>query len=132
MENLKESGNKKPFNIKHRSFFFARDILRFVRHCNYDKVHFSMFDQLIRSGTSIGANLVEGKAGSTRKDWRNFFTIALKSANEVKYWLCLLKEIVPDNIIMINTLIKEANEISKIIASIIVSDKVNKSEASQF
>ncbi|MGV3510007.1 MAG: four helix bundle protein [Sphingobacteriaceae bacterium] len=41
-----------------------------------------------KSATSIGANVVEGKSGSSRKDFRNFYTIALKSANETKYWIC--------------------------------------------
>lgn len=82
-----------------------------------------MFDQLLRSSTSIGANVVEGKSGSSKKDWRNFYVIALKSANETKYWLCLISETlkVPKN--KINELIKEADEISKIIASIILNAK---------
>ncbi|WP_370632962.1 four helix bundle protein [Mucilaginibacter sp. UR6-11] len=39
----------------------------------------------------MGANIVEAKAGSSPKDFRNFYTIALKSANETKYWLCLVR-----------------------------------------
>ena len=79
-----------------------------------------MFDQLLRSATSIGANVVEGKAGSSKKDWKNFYVIALKSANETKYWLCLISETMEVSKPKINELIKEANEISKIIASIVI------------
>jgi four helix bundle protein len=62
----------KPYNIRHRCYYFAKEIIWFIKECNYDRVYFSMFDQLVRSGTSIGANLVEGRAGSTKKDWKNF------------------------------------------------------------
>jgi len=79
-----------------------------------------MFDQLIRSATSIGANVIEGKAGSSRKDWKNFLVIALKSANETKYWLCLIRETIEVDNNKVNELIKEADELSKIIAAIIV------------
>jgi len=80
-------------------------------------------DQLLRSATSIGANVVEGKAGSSKKDFRNFYTIALKSANETNYWLCLIRD---TNIVNVDKdkiveLITEADELSKIIASIVIN-----------
>ena len=49
-------------------------------------------NQLIRSGTSIGANYVEAIAGSSKKDFTNFLTHSLKSANESKFWLALLRD----------------------------------------
>lgn len=69
----------KPYNIRHRCFFFSKEIISFVAECKYDRIFSSLFDQLVRSATSIGANIVEGKSGSTKKDWKNFFVIALKS-----------------------------------------------------
>lgn len=80
-----------------------------------------MFDQLIRSATSIGANLVEGRSGSSKKDWKNFSHIALKSANETKYWLCLIRDTIETDQVKINDLIKEADEISNIVAAIIMN-----------
>ena len=119
LENYIEEPDK-PYNIRHRCFFFARDVIQFVRDSKYDKVYYSLFDQLIRSASSVGANIVEGKAGSSKKDWKNFYIIALKSANESKYWLCLIRETVEIDKHRIEGLLKEADEISKIIASIIV------------
>jgi len=119
-DNVLEESDK-PYNIRHRCFYFSKDIILFVKECKYDKVYYSLFDQLIRSATSIGANLVEGKAGSSKKDWKNFYVIALKSANETKYWLCLIRDTLKEQKIKINELLKEADEISKIIASIIVN-----------
>ena len=83
---------EKPYNIRHRCYYFSKEVVLFVKSCAYDKVYSSLFDQLIRSATSIGANIVEGKAGSSKKDWKKFFVIALKSANETKYWLCLIRD----------------------------------------
>lgn len=111
----------KPYNIRHRCFYFAKAVVLFVREVKYDRIYFSLFDQLLRSATSIGANIVEGKSGSSRKNWKNFYSIALKSANETKYWLCLIRDTVETDRIKINDLLREADEISKVIASIIVN-----------
>ena len=113
----------KPYNIGHRCVYFSKELILFIRNCRYEKIYFSIFDQLLRSGTSIGANVVEGKAGSSKKDWRNFYVIALKSANETKYWLCLLKQTIEVDKIKVNELIKEADEISKVIAAIILKSR---------
>jgi four helix bundle protein len=115
--------DEKPYKITHRCFYFSRDVIVFIKNCKYDKIYFSMFDQLLRSATSIGANVVEGRSGSSKKDWKNFYVIALKSANETKYWLCLIKETVDVPKVKAEELIKEADEISKIIASIIVKSQ---------
>ena len=87
---LKEDA--KPYNIRHRCYYFSKEIILFVKNCKYDRVYNSLFDQLVRSATSIGGNVVEGKAGYSKRDWKKFFVIALKSANETKYWLCLIRD----------------------------------------
>ncbi|MBW0162450.1 MAG: four helix bundle protein [Sediminibacterium sp. Gen4] len=114
---------EKPYNIRHRCFFFSKEILFFVKDCKYEKVYSSLFDQLVRSATSIGVNVVEGKAGSSKKDWNKYLVIALKSANETKYWLCLIRDTQEVSKEKVNELIKEADELSKIIASIIINAK---------
>ncbi|HTL06896.1 MAG TPA: four helix bundle protein, partial [Chitinophagaceae bacterium] len=84
--------DEKPYGIKHRCFFFAKAVVLFVRDTSIERIYFSLFEQLVRSATSVGANVVEGSAGSSRKDWLKFLIIALKSANETKYWLCLIRD----------------------------------------
>lgn len=111
------------YNIRHRAFYFSKEIVLFIRDIQYDKMYFSMFEQLLRSATSIGANLVEGYAGSSKNDFIKFYNIALKSANETKYWLCLIRETILNNETKIDQLIIEANEISKVIATIIINAK---------
>ena len=124
-ETFELNEGEKPYNIRHRCFFFSKNIIVFVRECKHDKIFSSLFDQLIRSAISIGANVVGGKAGSSKKDWKKFYVIALKSANETKYWLCLVRDSFDYNKDEINSLIKEADELSKIIASSIIKMKGN-------
>ena len=111
------------YNIKHRAFYLGRDIVLFIGKQQFDKIYYSLFDQLIRCSTSIGANLVEGIAGASKKDFINYYTIALKSANETKYWLQLIKETVRLDDEQLDKFINETNEISNIIAKIIINSK---------
>jgi four helix bundle protein len=123
-EGFEVNEDEKPYKISHRCFYFSKNVILFIKECKYERIYHSMFDQLLRSATSIGANVVEGKSGSSKKDWKNFYVIALKSANETKYWLCLINETLEVDKTKTNELINEADEISKIIASIIIkSDK---------
>jgi four helix bundle protein len=114
---------EKPYNIRHRCFHFSREIIFFIEKTKYDRIHFSIFDQLLRSATSIGANMVEGASGSSNKDFINFMYISLKSVNETKYWLCLIRETVAVNRDKVNELLSEADELSKIIGRIILMQK---------
>ena len=114
------------YNIKHRAFYFAKEVVMFIGQQKYERIYFSLFDQLMRSATSVGANLVEGMAGSSKNDFLKFNIIALKSANETKYWLCLIRDTLEINKTSIERFIKEADEISKIIASIVINSKNKK------
>ena len=114
---------QKIYNIKHRAFQFSKNILLFVSETKFEKILYSIFDQLVRSATSVGANLVEAKAGASKKDFLNFYVIALKSANETKYWLCLIRNSIQCDRNKVSDLLNEADELSKIVASIIISSK---------
>jgi four helix bundle protein len=114
---------QKIYNIKHRAFQFSKDILLFVSETKFEKIFYSIFDQLVRSATSVGTNLVEAISGSSKKDFLNFYIIALKSANETKYWLCLIRDSTQADKNKVAELLNEADELSKIIASIIISVK---------
>ena len=79
--------------------------------------------QLLRAGTSIGANVEEAQAGQSRADFISKYSIALKEARESIYWLRLLKttEICANG--QAEILRQEAEQIARIIASIIVNTK---------
>lgn len=74
-------------------------------------------DQLLRSGTSIGANYIEAIAASSRKDFANFLSYSLKSANESKFWFALIRDTGKGNKNEIEILLKELIEISNIFGS---------------
>ena len=79
--------NESPIRIK--SFQFACDIVKFCDELK-EKKDFELASQLLRSGTSIGANTREAQRGVSTKDFRYKFGIALKEADETKYWLEIL------------------------------------------
>lgn len=79
--------------------------------------------QLIRSGSSILANYVEADSASSRKDFINFFTYSLKSANESKVWLALLRDTNKSDRNEIQWLLNELTEIAKVVASSILTLK---------
>jgi four helix bundle protein len=87
------------------------------------KIFWIINDQLLRAATSIGANIVEAQAGSSKRDFIKFYEIALKSANETKYWLCLLRDAAKIDGQQASQLLKEADELSKIIGASLLTMK---------
>ena len=123
MQNDKEKFKK---NFIKRLIYLSIDIIRFAEDLKRNKAFWSIIDQLIRSATSIGANIVEAKSSSSKRDYIRFFEIALKSANETKYWLILIREAMPRFTKEANNLLKEVDEISKIIGSSVLTLKGRK------
>jgi len=115
--------NIKPEPIKERSFRFAVEIVKYCIDLKLLK-HFEIANQLIRSGTSIGANIREANNGFSKKDFVFKMSIAQKETDETIYWLEIINEIESNNQKTIY-LIKEANELLKIIRSISINAKKN-------
>jgi four helix bundle protein len=91
-----------------------------------DNISRRIGDQLLRSGTSIIGNYIEGQAASSRKDFTNFFNISLKSANESKLWFNLLRDCGRVKQIDVEWFLNELNEIANIFASSILTLKGRK------
>lgn len=120
-------GNKKMVSIKERAYFFCLKLIKFIDSLNSkDMTTQIITKQLLRSGTSIGANIVEAQAGSSKKDFANFYTHALKSANETKFWIGLLRDSNKSNKETANNLLKETREIANILGSSILTLKRKK------
>ena len=79
--------------------------------------------QLLRSGTSIGANVAEAQQAQSKADFVSKISIALKETTETKYWLRLLKATVYLSDIEIKTILADCVEIEKILTSILKSSK---------
>lgn len=115
---------KKEF--KQRLYMWVLRLLRFLDALPHDTVYAVIIKQLIRSGTSILANYIEAQSASSKKDFINFFTYALKSANESKVWLALLRDFNNRNDKELSWLLNELHEIANILASSILTMKGKK------
>jgi four helix bundle protein len=113
----------KPRDIKQRTFEFSIKIIHLTSTFPGKKVYWIISDQLLRSATSIGANIIEGQASSSRKEFINYMHIALKSAKETFYWLELLKKSDLVKKDSIESLIQESSELSKILNSSLLTLK---------
>ena len=102
---------------------FILDLISFIDSLPNDRTCRIIADQLMRSGTSIGANYFEARAASSKNDFTNFFNHSLKSANESKFWLETLIDTKKCDIERAEGLLKEASEISSIFASSILTLK---------
>ena len=111
-------------DIVERTFSFALRIVKLCRHIEQTPgISRSLSLQLLRSGTSIGANVEEAQAGQSRADFVSKMAIALKEARETGYWLRLLRESDIADSGSLDLLIKEASELSNILGGIIAKTR---------
>lgn len=106
-----------------RTYLYAVGVINFVGKLPKDSASHILGQQLIRSGTSIAANLIEAKSASSKKDYINFYQHALKSANETKLWLGLLRDTNRVNRLEAEKLLKETSELANILASSVITMK---------
>ena len=121
-----ECANVKENNvILEKSMKFAVRIVNLHQYLSEEKQEYVMSKQILRSGTSIGANVNEAVRGQSRNDFLSKMNIALKEVFETGYWLELMRRtayISQDEYESIN---EDCNEIKKILTSIIKSTKQN-------
>ena len=116
------STKEKPQDIRDKTFAFALKIIKFSQSIDFRNETFrTLARQLLKSGTSIGANVEEAQAGQSRADFTSKYAIALKESRETIYWLRLLKEAGMNG--EWEPFIQEAHEISLIIGAIIVNTR---------
>jgi four helix bundle protein len=118
--------NKKSIDICERTLQFAVRVVKFCSFLNkqgYESRDLSR--QLIRSGTSIGANVEEAQAAQSTADFISKMKIALKEGRETRYWLRVIiaSELVPEDRLI--SLLNESNELIKILGRIIVNTQNN-------
>ncbi|MCE7936472.1 four helix bundle protein [Candidatus Saccharibacteria bacterium CPR2] len=105
------------YQLEDRTIKFGQDIITLCRSAKIDIISRPIVTQLIRSGTSIGANYAEANNASSKKDFRNKIYIAKKEAQETTYWLKILKTCEPNNKLIDNCLL-ECKEILLILQAI--------------
>ncbi|MDC9727276.1 MAG: four helix bundle protein [Candidatus Thioglobus sp.] len=107
--------------ILEKSFEFAVRVVNLYKHLSKDKREYVLSKQLIRSGTSIGANINEAQAAQSKKDFIAKMAIASKEARESKYWIDLLikTDYLNSNDNHTKSLLSEIEEIIKLLTSIV-------------
>ena len=109
-----------------KSFDFAVRIVNLYKHLTEKHKEYVISKQLLRSGTSIGANLSEAQRGQSRADFVAKMSIALKEANETDYWLKLLYKTDYINQVQYDSLKTDINELISILTAICKTSNLNK------
>ena len=109
--------------IAKKAYAFAIDVVKLYKKLIADNKEFVLSKQLLRSGTSIGANINEAVSGQSKRDFVHKLSIALKEARETSYWLNLLRDSDFINQASFEDTDKKCTEIIKILSSIILTTK---------
>ncbi len=109
--------------VQTKSYAFAVRVVRLYQHLSVKKKEFVLSKQLLRSGTSIGANIEEALGGQSRADFLSKLSIAYKEAREAGYWLRLLRDTDYLSDTEFNSIYPDAEELCRIIGSIQKSTK---------
>ncbi len=124
----KDQNDKSKFKneFKSRLYKFTLNLIEFIDKLPNDNVSKKISDQLIRSGTSIIGNYIEGRSASSRKHFTNYLNTALKSSNESKLWFALLRDSKRAKSEDVKYFLDELNELSNILAKSILTLKGKK------
>ncbi|HRO08657.1 MAG TPA: four helix bundle protein [Saprospiraceae bacterium] len=109
--------------VQQKSFAFAIRIVELYKYLQSEKKEFVLSKQILRSGTSIGANIEESIGGASEKDFLHKLTISYKEARETIYWLKLLNATQYISKKEFDSLHNDAEEICKILAKIQITLK---------
>lgn len=115
-----------------KSKAFAVRIVRLYKFLNEKERHFPLTDQILRSGTSIGANVLEARRAQSKRDFLSKLYIALKESDETAYWLELFAEtdFLPKK--LFDSLYADCEELIKMLTAIIKTSKADADHNSKF
>jgi four helix bundle protein len=108
----------RAFDLEERTARFGEDVIRFARRVRLDSVTSPLVSQLVRAGTSVGANYCEADDAGSRKEFRYRISVCRRGPRESKYWLRMLAVAAPENRDEARSLWQEAKELNLIFAAI--------------
>jgi four helix bundle protein len=111
--------NKIKYDLEERTARFGENVIEFCKSLSQNTINKPLIDQLIRSGTSIGANYAEANSASSKKDFRNKIYICKKESSETKYWLRMILKCNDNKKEQIDSLQKESQEFVLIFGKIV-------------
>ena len=123
---MQNQNSKLKTELKHGAYQYSIEVIEFLDTLPKDISTGVITKQLLRSATSIGANIVEAKGASSKRDFTDFFSNSLKSANESLYWLGLLRDAKKINNAQLGYLLNETRELANMLGSSILTLKGKK------
>ena len=120
---MQNDKSKFKTEFRARVIAFTVSILHLAETLYSKKVLIPVAHQVIRSAGSVGANIIEAKGASSKKDYIKFFEIALKSANETQYWLEVIQEFDTSVMPPDSPIIQEADELTRMISASVLTLK---------
>ncbi len=118
-----EISNPKRYDLEERTLEFGKRIIRMAKVLPKNNINSVLVGQVVRSGTSMGANYREANETETKKDFQFRIRISRKEAKETIYWLNLIIEVNPQLMERIKPLLQENQELLKIFAAILEKTK---------
>ena len=120
-KDLKKS--EKVFDLEERTSKYGEDIIEFAKNIPKNPIILPLITQLVKAGTSVGANYSEADCAESRRDFEHKIGICKKESKESKFWLRMIAKAVPELKEESKVLWKEANELNLIFLSIIIKSR---------
>src|SRR3989339_1370411 len=115
---MSDNNKNKDYNLEERTAKFGENIMKFCKSLKDNTETKPVKNQLIKSGTSVGANYCEANNASSKRDFRNKIFISKKEAQETKFWLRMSAAVVPEKTDEARILWQEAHELTLIFQKI--------------
>jgi len=118
-----QNPNVQKYDLEERTANIGEKIIEFVKTLERNEINHSLIGQLVRAGTSIGANYMEADGAESKKDFHHKIAICKKESKEAKHWLRMIRKANPSKAVECNKLWQEAHELTLIFSSIYLSKK---------
>jgi four helix bundle protein len=123
-EQIQEMSNdKRKYDLEERTARFGETIIEFVKILPGHPINNPLISQIVRAGTSIGANYMEADGAESKKDFQHKISICKKECKETKHWLRMIAKANPDRRNECKELWSEAQQLTLIFSSILLSKK---------
>ena len=123
-----QNPNGKTYDLEERSAKFGEDIIEFAKTLEKDEINRPLITQLVKAGTSVGANYMEADGADSKKDFRHKIGYCKKESKETKHWLRMISKANPHKSAECRRLWREAQELTLIFSSILLSKRKNNSK----
>jgi len=121
--NTRMTNNKKTYDLEERTATFGENIIDFAKSLERNDINRPLIGQIVRSGTSIGANYMEADGAESKKDFNHKIALVKKEAKETKHWLRMIAKANPTKTNNCQQLSREAQELTLIFSSILRSNR---------